>query len=606
MFSKVFNFLRNSCIAICNLELLIDLVLLSGIYYFVFYNFNVKYSLNNDILNELIILFSTVLISSLFINKNENDKKFNDALKSIVLMPVFLIVAFLFYKDNTVLFYAYFTTILIGYFFILKPIVRFVYNLKANIKSSYENCNIDVVLEDNFSKIQKEVLDILNRQYRIKHIVNLSDFDLSKYHIKTFNNLEDFEKSFKSIKNFFFKNSVRKVIYVAGAPNQDRIKKILNFSVKYNFQFMRTNYLENLANIDLDEKITLIPFSFKDFETQLMVNVSNKHFLINFFRNKNVWISYNGEDIILELIRQIAKSGVGMLNVFVGSEQYASQINLLLQSFNALPFANHFEKMHELLGSNQIDAPDYIFYPMEINDPCFSLDNFFAILDKNFFEVQKLKAMADKYNISGLFLISDISNLKCTNWVNVTQRLGELAVKVSDSMLKSYVIRIPKSKISIATLDDFLISEISTTGKITIPESFKSNYLTSTLFNLFVNAIRLATLNSKNIIHVNPKDNEESLLELVETLLNIKGLQIGTNINYFDDITNKKEINEFSPMHEKIIEIENGVFGLEKFVGKTKSEINALEEDLKYLIKDNAIPEVINKCVSIARGNIKK
>ena len=133
MFGKVFNFLKNACSTICILELLMDAVLLSGIYYLVFYNFSVKYSINADIFKELIILFSIIVMSGVFLNKDTNDKKFNDALKSIVLLAVLLIVGFMFYKDNTLMFYVHFTSIVILYFFCFKPIIRFIFMRKYKL-----------------------------------------------------------------------------------------------------------------------------------------------------------------------------------------------------------------------------------------------------------------------------------------------------------------------------------------------------------------------------------------------------------------------------------------------------------------------------------------
>jgi len=604
MFSTLSRFFTSKVNASTAVSILTDLIVFPGLYYLAFNYFCRKYSCSNVLLYELCVLWVSVLASIFAIHQKDKSRIYNDALTALISMLVFTSVAFLYYKPCITMYYAYFTALTITFFFVIKPSILFVVNIRKHITAMYENCNISVVLEDNFSKIQQDILQVLNNQYTIKSILNLSSFDTSALHIKTVKSVEAFEKLFTKISKIFSKDSARKVVYIAGAPNQDRIKELLKLSVKYNFQLFRTNYLENLTNMDIRKKINLIPFSSKDFDTQLVVNSTNKHFMINFFRNKNVWISYQGEDLLFEFIRQIAKAGVGRLNIFTSSEQYASQLNLLLKNFSALHFTIHFAKMSDTILMQQADTPDYIFHVTEINDPSFGLDNFFSAIDRNFFEIKKLKSLAEKMHVQEFFLISDITNLECTNWINVTQRLGEFYVKSTPSGIKSHVIRIPRSKVSIATLDDFLISSLNANGKIVIPESFKSNFLTNTLFNTFIKAIKESLDNPKTIMHISQKNPENSLIELMEILLNIKGIKLNDNISYVNDL--KNDLKEFPPLQNKTTILEDGIFTLTDFSPKTETEIDHLESELIGLIKGNAIPEVINKCVSFTRGVVKK
>jgi len=604
MLSTLSRFFTQKINASTSVSILTDLIIFPSIYYLVFDYFCRKYSCSNILLYELGILWISIIASIFTMHKTRKSQIYNDSLTALIVMLVFTSVAFLYYTPCITMYYTYFTTVTIAFFFVIKPCILFIFNIKKHIAAMYENCNISVVLEDNFSKIQQDILQVLNNQYTIKSILNFSSFDTSALHIKTVTSIEAFEKLFTKISKIFSKDSAKKVVYIAGAPNQDRIKELLKLSVKYNFQLFRTNYLENLTNMDIRKKINLIPFSSKDFDTQLVVNSTNKHFMINFFRNKNVWISYQGEDLIFEFIRQIAKSGVGRLNIFTSSEQYASQINLLLKNFNALHFTIHFARMSDTILMQQSDTPDYIFYVTEINDPSFGLDNFFSAIDRNFFEIKKLKSLAEKMHVQEFFLISDITNLECTNWINVTQKLGEFYVKSTPSGIKSHVIRIPRSKVSIATLDDFLISSLNANGKVIIPESFKSNFLTNTLFNTFIRALKESLEYHKTIMHISQKNPENSLIELMEILLNIKGIKLNDNVSYVNDL--KNDLKEFPPLQNKTTVLEDGLFILADFLPKTETEIDHLESELTGLIKGNAIPDVINKCVSFTRETAKK
>lgn len=583
-----------------NIQFVVEIAFLLALYFFTFQFFNSKFEIyDSKLWSEMIVMFVALIGTEFLLSGLISGETFlKDVLRFLCLLVTFLLIAFFSYKSVYLKSLYAFKASFGGYFFVVRQVIKFLFCVKTKVSEKYSHCDVILVLEDNFSSIQEDIIQNINEKYTIKGIVNLSNFNVSHFNGKVFQSLGDLEKYFNSFWRVFADVNVRKLIYIAAAPNSLRIKELLKLSVNYNMQLFRTNYLEGFANIN-EKSVNLIPFSFKDFETELSLSVENKHFLIAFFRNKNVWISYNGEDVIFEFIHQIAKSGVGFLNVFVNSEYSASKIDILLKNFKALSYTTNFESMEDFVNNPQSEAPDYVFYSSEVNDASFSVDNFIPILKRNFFKVKNIVDSVSKLDVTRFFYISDINNLKATNWINVTQRLSEFYIKASGNSLKTTVIRIPKTSLSFDSFEDLIMSQISCSGSINIPESFGSKYLTSSLLNILIKAINMSQKYDNNILNIIPREKEKSFEILVEMLLNIKGLELSKDVCLYDDSSNNKTQNEFKQINEKIVPTDSSdIFVLEKFSNYQLQNLNLLDARLKELMRNNLIPEIINICLA--------
>ena len=359
-------------------------------------------------------------------------------------------------------------------------------------------------------------------------------------------------------------------------------------------QVFRTQYLEGFINTSL-ENVSLIPFSFKDFETEISLSVENKHFLIGFFRGKNVWINYNGEDLVFEFIHQIVKSGVGLINIFVSSAAHASRIGILLKTYN-VTFSVNFDDMDTAMQDPNLNTPDYIFYSTEVNDTMFSVDNFLPIVNKNFLKIKRVIDIADRVGVIKFFLISDIHNTEPSNWVYVTQRLSEFYLKSSGIHLDSYVIRIPKTSICLVSLESIVMSQISNKN-FDIPVSLSNQYLTSALLNIFIKALSISDNYRDNILHVKPCEDKHYLEVLIEIILNTKGIGMKQKIKFVDTLS-VSNVDEFQSDHDVLVQSsEKNIWILPSLKSFERVDLEHLFNKIISLSENYAIPEIVNLCL---------
>lgn len=598
VFKKINLFVSRINFRSVNLFIGIEVLFCVAFYTLVFYEFRKFHGISNfyGLLIESFVILLGLISAFCFVNISNILNKFvKDLLRLIIIAISFFVISLFHYK----LFFLdsiYTFIIFMGiFFFVLKPFVIFLFTINTRIRNIYDKCDAVIVLEKNFSSVQIDILKYLIKNFSIKYIINYSNIDVKGFGIKYFQNIEQFSNVLLSVMRVFKKLSVRKIIYVAAAPDHVRIKDILSFATKFNMQAFRTQYLESFVNANI-ENVSLIPFSFKDFETEINLSVENKHFLIGFFRGKNIWITYNGEDIIFEFIQQIVKSGVGFINIFVSSSAYASMIEILLREYKNVSFSVRFDSMDTAMQEPNLNSPDYIFYSLEVNDTIFSVDNFLPIIKKNFLLVKNVIDVAEKVGVTKFFLISDVHNAEPSSWVYITQRLSEMYLKSIVSNLETYVIRIPKSSICLLSLEEIVMSQMNDKC-FNIPVSLSNQYLTSSLLNIFIKAISIADRYKDNILNVKPCEDNHSLEVLVEILLNTKGIKMNKKIQFIDEFS-ASSVDEFLAEPESLVQSsEKNILILESFRKVNREDMNNLFNKIMHFMNSYSIPEIVNLCL---------
>lgn len=567
-------------------------------YALIFYEFRKFHGISNfyGLLIESFVVLLGLISAFCFVNISNILNKFaKDLLRLVIIAVSFFVVSFFHYRVF-LLDSMYTFVIFMGiFFFVLKPIAIFLLTINKKVRNIYDKCDAVIILEKNFSSVQIDILKHLIRNFSVKYIINYSSIDIRSLGIKSLKNIGQFSDVLLSKIRVFKKLNVRKIIYVAAAPDHVKIRDILSFATKFNMQAFRTQYLESFVNSNI-ENVSLIPFSFKDFETEINLSVENKHFLIGFFRGKNIWITYNGEDIIFEFIQQIVKSGVGFINIFVSSSAYASRIEILLREYNNVSFSVRFDGMDTAMQEPNLNSPDYIFYSLEVNDTIFSVDNFLPIIKKNFLSVKKVIDVAENVGVTKFFLISDIHNAEPSSWVYITQRLSEMYLKSIVSNLETYVIRIPKSSICLLSLEEIVMSQMNDKC-FNIPVSLSNQYLTSSLLNIFIKALSISDEYKNNILNVKPCEDNHSLEVLIEILLNTKGIKMNKKIQFINSFS-ASSVDEFLAEPEALVQSsEKNILILDNFKKANREDINNLFNKIMHFMNSYSIPEIVNLCL---------
>lgn len=598
-FLKKINFLFNK-VKFRSVNLLIGFEILSCVLFYtlVFHEFRKFHDISNiyGLLIESFVILLGLISAFYFVSiSNVLNKFLQDLIRLSITIISFCVVAFFHYKSFFIDSIYTFITFMCIFFFVLKPFVVFLFTINKRVINIYEKCDVVIILEENFSPVQMDILRFMVKHFAVKYVINYSNVCVDDLGIKVLKNINQFNKILLSKIRIFNKLNIRKIIYIAAAPDHVLIKDMLSFATKFNMQVFRTQYLESFANSNI-ENISLIPFSFKDFETEISLSVENKHFLIGFFRGKNVWISYNGEDLIFEFIQQIVKSGVGFINIFVSSSTYASRIEILLKEYNNVSFSVSFDSMESVMQEPNLNSPDYIFYSPEVNDTVFSVDNFLPIIKKNFLSVKKVIDVSEKVGVTKFFLVSDIHNAEPSSWVYITQRLSEMYLKSVESNLETYVIRIPKSSICLLSLEEIVMSQISDSC-FCIPVSLSNQYLTSSLLNIFIKALSISDDYKNNILNVKPCEDKHSLEILIEILLNTKGIRMNKKIKFVNNFTSSP-VDEFSADPEILSQSsEKNILILDNFKKPNRMEINNLYNKIEHFMDNYSIPEIVNLCL---------
>lgn len=328
--------------------------------------------------------------------------------------------------------------------FILRPTFMSLINFKKIAGVLYKRRRSIVVLYERQNQLLEDVLSSIEERYDVELVLSLSH-EVTKIKARHVFSMNRLEKAMLSPVYWMFGNPVRQVICVAGEGNPSIFQKLLAFCAEYNLKMVKLPYLDNLAKAGSD-KMGVMPITIRDIIAESRVGHEERQFLLKYFRDKSVWINYNGEHLIKSFICAIARSGINFLTVFVPSERHAEEISTILKNFDSLPYGIKMSGMKESLAYKNIDRPDVVLFTLPVKDSYFGFDNTCHIFSENSVKTIEIIDACASAKVQQLFVLTDISAITCTNWVGITHRIVELYATSVPGSCSCSVVRIPFSE----------------------------------------------------------------------------------------------------------------------------------------------------------------
>lgn len=266
------------------------------------------------------------------------------------------------------------------------------------------------------------------------------------------NNFQRMKKCLARLNSISFFPFPRRLLYFSQKRNTLFLLKLLDVSSEFSIPLFKLK--EDAGNLRLS------PFSIQDFDF-VEISAQEESMLARIFKNKRVWIFYDGRKCVLDLISMLSETT--NVTVFCESEILTREIKLELTK-------TAFDKIYKVtiadkeLIANSNAGPDILFFNM----PLLRLDscenNLKEAVVKNLLSVSKMAIIAQKLKIESVFMLSAMDAFDKENWIGATQRLGELAVQHLGSsgktQTKFHVIRVPDCITDAEGLFDNVIASI--------------------------------------------------------------------------------------------------------------------------------------------------
>lgn len=345
-------------------------------------------------------------------------------------------------------------------------------NLFSNLIPIY------LVTDDNK---KPNFINKLYKKYKILEIINLSSTNTknSKFVFNTMNSIDGIKNRLLKTNKIPFFPFPRRILYFSYQQDIEILSRLSELSAEFSIPLFKISDIsDNQHPNSLNSDFEISPLRVQDFE-QIIIDTQEKAALTSVFKNKRVWIYYDGRQSVFDLIAAICSVNSADLTIFCESETLLCEINNELNGKNT--YKNYKTKVIDTnLLNLQESKPDILFYNIPIKSIESSEDNLKEALVKNVLNTKHIIEFAQKLKIRFVFLLSSIEALNASNWIGATQRLGELIVQSADSKsrklyTKFRIIRLPECITDKTSILGSIISSIKSEGQINLasPNSIK-------------------------------------------------------------------------------------------------------------------------------------
>ncbi len=275
----------------------------------------------------------------------------------------------------------------------------------------------------------------LMKEYKVLDLISLSESKSQSMKFSKMHTVEMLESQLKRISWIPFFPQPRKFIYCAEKKNFENLNKLLKLAAEYAISTL----------IMKGEELT--PLSLNDLIDDSLI--SDRNPLTSLFKNKNIWVCYDGRRTILDLICILSGIASVNLTVICESASMIPEIDHVLTQIHS--FKNYRIKSADLQFLIMNEArPDILFYNMPIKMRFSDEDHLKEALVRNVIDSDKIVRMAQEVKIPITFILSSTNSVNANNWTGVTQRLGELLCQHADfqhrkNSARFKVIRIPEN-----------------------------------------------------------------------------------------------------------------------------------------------------------------
>ncbi|MDR1375365.1 MAG: polysaccharide biosynthesis protein [Holosporaceae bacterium] len=423
----------------------------------------------------------------------------------------------------------------------------------------FSNLTPVYIICDN-AKDADEILRIaLN--YKILELVVLEDEKIENRRLSAMKTTEDIGKWLQKINYVPFYPSPKKLLYFANGKKTENFGKLLELSAANGIPlfkaFRNTVIKRNTPSVSLG----ISPVSLHDFDD---VNIlpQDKSALTSAFKEKRIWICYDGRRIILDLVQAISSVNSADITLLCESEKLMLEAEREIQDNGS--GKNCKMKIFDIdLLHLQETKPDIFFYNIPIKSFHFGEDHLKETVIKNVLDTHRLIQFAQFAQIPFVFIMSSSGASIAGNWIRATQRLGELAAQFADSQsrklyTKFRVIRLPDAIMDRLGIFGKIVSSILSSGKVSVdfPETevanvhYRSDILTP-LLKTISSSIK-ASSGSSYVYTIAP-ENKISLDDVIKKICNILCLQSGRDVPIiYNPKSEEMYLEDFASISESI------------------------------------------------------
>ena len=435
-------------------------------------------------------------------------------------------------------------SVAVVYLLLVALIEYIVFSYLQGHKLFSKNTPVYVICEDT---ADLEVACRLTDKYKVLELILLSEHRSRGIKTSNIHTIESLARQLLKAQRVPFLPQPRKFIYCAQSKNLENLNGLLKLAAEYSISILMVK----------DKGV--IPLSLQDLTDRF--SVADRNPLMGLFKNKNIWVCYDGRRTVLDLICILSGIASVNLTVICESASLIPEVDHILTQISS--FKNYRIKVADLhfLVMNEA-RPDILFYNMPIKTRFSDEDHLKEALVKNVIDTDKIIKLAQEIKIPLTFVLSSINSMNANNWTGATQRLGELLCQHADFQCRKTsarfkVIRIPENISDQYGILGEIAESILQSGSIFINSAesdLADMYNSKDIIVLTMKAIMLACKSEKTaeVLTVLPQHKADPK-DLISKICNLHGLIPERDIKIrYTRVNETMELDNFPNISENL------------------------------------------------------
>ncbi len=435
-------------------------------------------------------------------------------------------------------------SVAVVYLLLVALIEYLVFSYIQGHKLFSQNTPVYIICED---ASDLEVAYRLTDKYKVLELILLSERRSRDIKISNIHTIELLARQLSKAQRIPFFPQPRKFIYCAQSKNLENLTELLKLAAEYSISILTVK----------DKGI--IPLSLEDLNDRF--SVTDRNPLMGLFKNKNIWVCYDGRRTVLDLICILSGIASVNLTIICESSSLIPEVDHVLTQISS--FKNYRIKVADLhfLVMNEA-RPDILFYNMPIKTHFSDEDHLKEALVKNVIDTDKIIKLAQEIKIPLTFVLSSTNSMNANNWIGATQRLGELLCQHADFQCRKTsarfkVIRIPENISDQYGILGEIAESILQSGSIFINSAesdLTDMYNSKDIIILTLKAIMLAYKSEKTaeVLTVIPQYKADPK-DLISKICNLHGLVPERDIKiHYTRVNETMELDNFPNISENL------------------------------------------------------
>lgn len=407
-----------------------------------------------------------------------------------------------------------------------------------------KNTPVYVICED---ASDLEVACRLMDKYKVLELVLLSESKSRNIKVSNIHTIESLAQQLSRARRVPFFPQPRKFIYCAQNKNLDNLSELLKLAAEYSISILtvKDNELIRLSLEDLIDNFS----------------ASDRNPLMGLFKNKNIWVCYDGRRTVLDLICILSGIASVNLTIICESASLIPEVDHILTRISR--FKNYRIKVADMSFLTMNEArPDILFYNMPIKTRFSDEDHLKEALVKNVLDTDKIIKLAQGIKIPLTFVLSSTNSMNANNWTGATQRLGELMCQHADFQCRKTsarfkVIRIPENISDRCGILGEVAESILQSGNVFINSAesdLTDMYNSNDIISLTLKAIMLAYRSEKTaeVLTILPQRKADPK-DLIDKICNLYGLVPERDVKiHYTRVNEAMELDNFPNISENL------------------------------------------------------